>query len=163
MPGAAVSRELPPFDGELLTAHVDVLGRMGCSGFEVGYVNDDVPVELAGWYAHVNYQGMRQIEADHAGPLQACEALARRLLDGGGCKCAARVTLDQADADVPGRCWWRVVDGKRWESSCDAPTMVVPGAKRGDVNAMTAAFAERAAAAARGGNRAERRRRRRER
>jgi hypothetical protein len=158
-----VSTELPPFDGDLLTAHIDVLGRMGCSGFEIGYVHDDVPVEQAGWYAHVNYQGMRQIEADHPGPLQAAEALARRLLDKGGCKCAARITLDPTDADVPDRCYWQIVNGRRWESSCDAPSMLVKGAKRGDVNAMTAAFTERAAVVARGGNRAERRRRRKKR
>jgi hypothetical protein len=33
-------------------------GRAGAREFEIGYLHDDVPLEDAGWYAHVQYQGL---------------------------------------------------------------------------------------------------------
>jgi hypothetical protein len=131
---------------DLVVACADLVGRAGASGFEIGYLHDDVPVEEAGWYAHASYQGARIMVDDHRSPTGAALALAERLLAGATCRCRQPVTL----SDSGNGCRWKLV-GARWEPGCDAPSITVKGAQRGDHVAMQRALAEPA-------NRAERRR-----
>ncbi len=141
--------ELPPMTVEQrqqLIAAADVIGRMGASLFEVGYLDDDA----GRWYASARYAGRRVTSEAHASPWDAADTLARTLMDGGGCKCARRVTLDP---DTPGCLWTRT--GDRWSSSCAAEPIVVGGVvRRGDLNAMRAAYGERVTQVS---NRADRR------
>lgn len=113
--------------------------RAGTREFELGYVHDDVPVEEAGWYAHVTYQGARITVQDHRSPSAAAQALAERILSGGMCRCGKTVTLSD---ERPG-CRWQLM-GKRWEPGCDAPPVSIPDGKRGDMDALRDAIAERA-------------------
>lgn len=81
-------------DQDALDAAVDLVGRSGARGFEVGYVHEGVPVAEAGWYAHAQYGGARITTEDHRGPVEAAEALARRLLTGAKCThCGGLVAL----------------------------------------------------------------------
>lgn len=125
-------------DNEALFAAVDLVGRTGAKELEFGYVHDGVPVEQAGWYAHAQYQGARIMERDQRGPLEAIQALARRLLTGAQCQlCGGLVALDEDGAFafrkavlVDGREWnvdqaaatrqcrWRRI-GQRWVSGCE--------------------------------------------
>lgn len=123
---------MPEFDQDALDASLDVIGRVGAKQFEIGYVHEGVPIEKSGWYAHVQYHGTRVTAQDHCGPVEAAEALARRLLDDGTCAyCGLKVSL----GDYPGkRCRW-TRDGKRWFRGCEAThserdPRVVAAAKR---------------------------------
>jgi len=46
-------------DEDRLTAAVDAVARTGATQFELGYLEDDVPVEEARWWASARYQGVR--------------------------------------------------------------------------------------------------------
>lgn len=121
---------------DVVIACADLVGRAGASGFEIGYLHDDVPAEEAGWYAHAQYRGARITAEDHRSPTGAALALAERLLSGATCRCRQPVTLSDGR---PG-CRWRLV-GQRWEPGCDvAPVRV--SAPRGDHAAMVRAMAE---------------------
>lgn len=136
---------------DIVVACADLVGRAGASGFEIGYLHDDVPVEEAGWYAHAQYKGARITVEDHQSPTAAALALAQRLLDGATCRCRRPVSLsDRRDG-----CRWRLM-GARWEPGCDVPPLTVRGGQRGDHAAIARALADTAPA-----NRAERRARRR--
>lgn len=101
-------------DQDALTAAVDLVGRSGARDITVGYLHDDVPVEEAGWYAKAMYRGAALIADAHRGPVEACEALARRILDGAECAhCRQPVRLD----DEPGCRWTRM--GDRWARGCE--------------------------------------------
>lgn len=126
--------------GDAVVACADLIGRTGATGLELGYVHDDVPVEDAGWYAHATYRGTRLMTEDHRSPSAAALALAERLLAGGMCRCGQRVTLDD---DRPG-CRWQLM-GKRWEPGCDAEPIHMAEGSRGDLGAMQAQMANRAA------------------
>lgn len=126
-------------NGDAVVACADLVGRAGASGFQIGYLHDDVPLEQAGWYAYAQYRGVRITVEDRRSPSEAALALAERLLHGADCKCGQRVTLD----DGRGGCRWRLM-GKRWEPSCDAPPVDVPGV-RGDLPAMNRAMRRAAA------------------
>lgn len=125
-------------DQDAAIAAVDLIGRTGATQFQVGYLHDDVPVEDAAWYAHAQYQGTRVIEENHRGPVEAAEALARRLMTGGRCRCGALVALSddgavfyrgarmadgsswsEADARAAGQCRW-TREGARWYGACGA-------------------------------------------
>lgn len=125
------------FDEDALIAAVDLVGRAGATQFQFGYLHDDVPIEDAGWYAHAQYRGARVIVENRADPVEAAEALARRLLTGGMCThCGGLITLSDAGALVHlgatmadgtvltatrargmAQCRWRRV-GNRWERGC---------------------------------------------
>lgn len=49
-----------PLDDDALLATADLVGRSGATGLEVGYLHDDVPAELASWWATAHYQGARK-------------------------------------------------------------------------------------------------------
>lgn len=126
------------FDQDAFTAAVDLVGRSGARNFEVGYLHDNVPIEKAGWYAHAQYQGARLTAEDQPGPVEAAEALARRILTGGQCAhCGGLVALsddgayayqkahkvdgtpwDIEDAAAAGTCRWRRM-GARWARGCE--------------------------------------------
>lgn len=100
-------------DQDALLAAAALVGRTGARNLEIGYLHDDVPVHEAGWYAHAQYKGTRVIEEDHRGPIEAVEALARRLLDGGQCAhCKQTVTLTDG-----GGCRWTRM-GRQWRRGC---------------------------------------------
>lgn len=123
-------------DEDAVAAAADLVGRTGATGFEIGYLHDDVPVEQAGWYAHAQYRGGRITVQDQPGPTEAAEALARRLLTGAKCRCGRLVSLSDhgavayksttmADgtkwtakqAEKAGLCRW-TRRGRRWEMGC---------------------------------------------
>lgn len=127
---------MPQQDDKVIAA-ADLVGRTGATGFEIGYLHDNVPLEQAGWYAHAQFRGARITAEDHAHPADAAEALAVKLLTGAKCKCGRLVALDPdgaiayrkpvmadgstfsaADARRAGQCRWRR-DGRRWVSGCD--------------------------------------------
>lgn len=103
------------FDQDALDASLDLIGRTGAKQIELGWVHDNVPAEKMGWYAHAQYHGSR-ITAESTGPVEAVEALARKLLDGGQCAfCGLTVSL----GDYPGkRCRW-TRSGKQWVRGCE--------------------------------------------
>lgn len=115
-------------DQDALVAAVDLVGRSGCRDVEVGYLYDEedpppgwpggaVPVEAAGWWAKATYGGAVLMAEDYPGPVEAVEALARRVLDGATCgRCGEPIRL--ADGD-PG-CRWRRY-GDRWDPGCGLP------------------------------------------
>lgn len=124
------------FDQDAMTACADLVGRTGARELEIGYLHDDVPADQAAWYAHAKYRGARITADDHRGPVEAVEALARRLLTGAQCKCGRLVALsddgavafDSAHltdgtewnaehAAAAGQCRW-TRNGNRWVSAC---------------------------------------------
>lgn len=127
----------PWMSGDVIVACADLAGRAGASGFEIGYLRDDVPVQDAGWYAHVNYRGARLMVEEHRSPSAAALALAERILAGAQCRCRRPVTMD----DSRQGCRWRL-SSKRWEPGCDVPPVRVSG-PRGDLAAMQQALDDR--------------------
>lgn len=124
-------------DDDALTAAVDLVGRTGAESFELGYLHDDVPVPQAAWWANAQLRGTRIMVEDQPGPVEAAEALARRILVGGQCQhCGGLVALsDGAAVAYPGpmtdgttwteeairaagQCRWRRV-GPRWVRGCE--------------------------------------------
>lgn len=102
-------------DKDALIAAVDVIGRTGARAFETGYLHDNVPVDQAGWWAKAQWRGIVIIEEDHRGPIEAAEALARRLLTNGVCiHCKKVVTLSNGTL---GCRWTRHKD--RWVRGCE--------------------------------------------
>ena len=123
-------------DEDALVAAADLVGRTGAKEFQIGYLHDDVPAPEAGWYAYAQYNGAR-ITEEGAGPVDAAEALARRLLEGGKCtRCGGLIALSghgafaysapvmtdgstwtAQEAAKAGQCRWTRM-GRRWEASC---------------------------------------------
>lgn len=125
-------------DEDALVAAADLVGRTGATGFEVGYLDEDATVAEARWYAHAQFQGARITVEEHPGPVEAAEALARRLMTGARCRCGAVVALSsagaaffvnarmadgsswpEADARAAGTCRW-TREGARWVGACGA-------------------------------------------
>lgn len=109
---------MPDLDEDALAAAADLVQRSGGTKFEIGYLHDDVPVEQAGWYAAAWYQGARLIE-ESVGPVEAAEALSRRLLAGAACgRCGRPVRLSGPGGTRACR-WTR--QGRSWEPGCGLP------------------------------------------
>jgi hypothetical protein len=103
------------FDDDAVAAVADLVSRTGATSFQVGFLHDDVPAEEAGWYAVAQYRGARITIEDQRGPIEACDALARRLLAGARCtKCGRTITLTAKRAG----CRWRRL-GAKWVAGCD--------------------------------------------
>ncbi len=101
---------------EVIRATADLIGRTGATQFEIGWEHDDVPVELMGWYCKATYQGT-EIRAEGAGPIEAADALARKVLDGGLCMyCKRRITIDNVE-DLE-KCF-RARVGDTWMRGCE--------------------------------------------
>lgn len=131
-------------DEDAVVAAVELVGRTGATGFEIGYLHDDVPSDRAGWYAHAQYKGARISEEDHRGPTEAADALARRLLTGAKCTgCGGLVALSDAGAIAypsatltdgtkwdaktavaATQCRWTRA-GRHWQKGCQLPRKVV--------------------------------------
>jgi hypothetical protein len=91
-------------DEDAVIACVDLAGRTGARNMEFGFLNDDPPHK---WYANARYRGARISVEDLAGPVEAADALARRLLSGAKCMhCRRRVVLSAAPAEGI-VCRWR--------------------------------------------------------
>ncbi len=129
------------FDEDVLVATVGLVGRTGAKDFEIGYLNDEGEPAYeqhgAQWWAKAQYRGARIMVDDHPGPIEACQALAERLLTGAKCKCGRLVALgafgatayaeaQMADgttwtakeAAAAGQCRWRR-RGKHWRRDCE--------------------------------------------
>jgi hypothetical protein len=147
-------------DEDAMVAAADLVGRSGARSFQVGWDCPHTPDEEDGhtcpdvtWHAHAQYRGARLTEERHRGPVEAAEALARRLLTGATCRCGRLATLTDTGGvafDRPrsaiqaqlreiglemvsakraakvGFCRW-TRNGKRWEPSCDVPPIRVKG------------------------------------
>ncbi|HYS41156.1 MAG TPA: hypothetical protein VEO01_36540 [Pseudonocardiaceae bacterium] len=125
-------------DQDAVTACADLVGRTGATNFTIGYLHDDVPPDQAAWYAHAQFRGARITIDDQPGPVEAADALCRRLLDGAKCRCGRLVTLSDSGAVAydstmadgstwtveqarrAGQCRWRRI-GARWEPNCPTP------------------------------------------
>lgn len=112
---------LLPRDADIIVATVDLVARTGARDFNLSYLHDDKPVSEAGWYAEAFYCGARIIAENMPGPIQACEALAHRLLAGQRCKgCDSRVVLSPFTTLVVAErtCLWTRI-GPRWKAACE--------------------------------------------
>jgi len=125
----------PWLNDDVVMACADLAERAGARDFEFGYVHEGVPVEEAGWYAHVNFKGARVIVQDHTSPTNAAFALAQKLLANGLCRCGERVTLTDFNAG----CRWRLM-GPRWEPGCAVDPIEVNADDRGDLDALKRAI-----------------------
>jgi hypothetical protein len=123
----------PVLDQDAVIACADLVGRTGARGFQCGYLTE----EGAGdWYAYAAYRGARVTVEGYPGPSEACDGLARRLLEGGRCACGKLVALSDSgavafasaamadgsewtagQAAAAGQCRWTRM-GKRWVSAC---------------------------------------------
>lgn len=97
-------------DEDAMFAALDLIGRTGAREMQVGYLHDDVPPEKADWWAHAQYRGARIVAEHHAGPVEALESLAERLLTGGKCTQCGKFTTLRDDGGIvfPGA---RLADG----------------------------------------------------
>lgn len=109
-------------DIDAVVACAALVGRSGGKAFEVGFLEDGyvegtVPIEKARWYAQASYMGARLIADEKAGPDEAADALARRILAGGRCtNCGFTVAIGKQHQSK--RCtWYR--DGPVWVRGCD--------------------------------------------
>ncbi len=133
--------QIPPDDLDALKACVDLVGRSGGRGFEIGYLHDGVPIERAGGWAHAQYSGARIAVENQPGPAAAAAALAKKVLTGAKCQCGSLVRLSDdgamfmgtrerpatladgttgsaAEAEAAGQCRW-VREGARWVKGCE--------------------------------------------
>lgn len=108
---------------DAVVAVADLVQRSGARRFEIGWLHDDVPSHLAGWYAHAQYRGARITCEDQPSPQHAADGLAASLLDGGTCRyCGAKTSaaptvLGHYEGGDPGPCVWHR-DGNTWISGC---------------------------------------------
>lgn len=122
-------------DDDALTAAADLVGRTGAQELQIGYLNDEPPHR---WYAHAQYRGTRITVEDQPGPVEAAEALARRLLTGAKCAhCGGLIALSDRGATAyrsavmadgtrwtaeqaraAGQCRWTRM-GRRWARGCE--------------------------------------------
>jgi hypothetical protein len=133
-------------DDDAVTAALDLVGRAGARELNFGYLHEDVPIDEAGWWATASYQGTKITVENHAGPVEALEGLARRLLTGAKCvTCGGLIALSDSGAiGYPGtimadgtrwskedleqarHCRWRR-NGPRWEPGCPTSYPPEPG------------------------------------
>lgn len=94
-----------------LLAATNLIARSGALELELGYLHDTADYRDADWWATARHKGRRTMTEHHLGPVEAAEALARQLVDGGRCTyCAGTITLDTAGtAPTAARCVWRRV------------------------------------------------------
>lgn len=143
------------FDDDAAVAAVDLVGRTGATNLDFGYLHEDAPVAQAGWWAHAQYRGSRITVENQPGPVEALEALARRLLTGARCThCQGLIALSDGGAVAhPGQmldgttwtegelrtvhqCRWRRM-GPRWERGCAADGGGQPRLNRAQRRRMT--------------------------
>ena len=131
---------------DAVAAAAGAVRRAGATEFEVGYLDDDVLVEEARWWASTRVRGRRFMVDDQPGPAEAAEALARKVLRGAKCRCGRLVALDgdpgglggdkvladgtawtHAAQEAAGTCLWRR-HGDTWHRQCESrATRRAPG------------------------------------
>lgn len=100
---------------DAVKACADLVARTGARHFECGYLHDDVPSALAGWYATAVFKGAKVTVEDMASPAEACDALAVRLLSGAQCQhCKGLVALSSGGAFAFRKA--TLVTGERWDA-----------------------------------------------
>jgi hypothetical protein len=133
-------------DQDAVIAAADLADRAGARSLTVGWdcphapdADDEHACEQVTWHATAQFKGTRVTVERHPGPVEAVEALARRLLTGARCRCGKLVALSDEGAWVDpggtlldgtrltpkqakrmGQCRW-TRRGKRWEPGCNAP------------------------------------------
>jgi hypothetical protein len=115
-------------DKDMLLAGVELVGRAGGRDFQVGFLDDDVPMRQARWWARARLHdrpelgdaaGADVIVEDLPGPDFAAEALARKLLDGGTCvHCKKSIKLAAPRSERREVCRYVRV-GPRWKRGCE--------------------------------------------
>jgi hypothetical protein len=105
------------FDQDAVNAGLDLFRRCGAKEVQFGYLHENVPIEQADWYAWAQFHnGEKIMVAGKAGPVEAVETLARRLINGGKCThCLQTMTLSGSARD--GVCRW-TRQGDRWQRGC---------------------------------------------
>lgn len=130
-----------------IRAAVDLVRRTGARGLDLGYLDGILPGRVH-WYAHAQYAGTRITVENHRGPVEALEALARRMLTGARCThCGGLIALTEHGAIAyPGamldgttwteeqlraapQCHYHRV-GARWVRGCEAPRHPTPKRRR---------------------------------
>lgn len=120
---------LPPRAGdyqlnpERAVEAIDMIRRTGATEVEFGFLDEDVPVHLARWWARARWKGATLIEEEHRGPIEALEALVRVATRGALCRrCGRRIHWGAPSRRITlsgNVCGWRRVVG-RWEPGCPA-------------------------------------------
>lgn len=101
-------------------AAVELIGRTGAAEFQFGWLHDNVPFAEAGWYAKARWGGQMVTAEDHVGPVEATDALASKLVEGGMCThCFKPMTLVDDD---PAKCRWALEQSGRflYKRGCEA-------------------------------------------
>lgn len=125
-------KDLPESDGLALRAVAVLAGRTGARQFQFNCKYPDRPFAQQSWWALAVYAGGRRLMADgHVSPQEACDALARRLLDGGQCLGCGKFSFVHCEdgyrvpdaaaaarAKREGVCRWRREGGARWAREC---------------------------------------------
>jgi hypothetical protein len=139
-------------DQDAVVAAADLVDRTGARSLEIGWdcphgpdMPDDHNCGRQTWYAKAQYKHAKIAAEHHPGPVEAAEALARRLLTGAKCRCGGLVSLVDEGAFVypaarlmdgtrwskqqlaeAGQCRW-TRRGQRWEPGCNAPPIRMKG------------------------------------
>lgn len=113
----------PEIDQDAMDAALELVGRTGAQNIQIGYP-DDVPEDNPGstWYARAEFRKGQVHMANHPGPVEALEALARRLMQGGMCThCGKTITLSdpQEPTGTVEFCRW-TRQGAHWVRGCTA-------------------------------------------
>lgn len=141
----------PSPSDERLAAAVLLIGHTGATTFEAGYLHDDVPTAEASWWATATYRGAKISVEKQAGPIEAAEALALRLLTGARCRWCGGISTVSPDGAIAypgstltdgsklpesreglealGQCLWGRV-GARWEPGCIHGASTAPDAPK---------------------------------
>lgn len=112
---------------DAIVASAELVGRAGGKDFEVGFLDEDAPIEQARWWASATFNGAKVIVDEQPSGALACELLARKLLDGGMCTHCKRVVRIRPQGYVDpawnlGKgtkaCSWERV-GPTWKRGCE--------------------------------------------
>lgn len=84
-----------PFDEDAVVAAAELVARAGGRSFEFGFDDENVSMGEPNWWAQATFRGAKIVtERLYPYPHEACEAVARRILDGANCThCGCTVTL----------------------------------------------------------------------
>lgn len=115
-------------------AAVDLTRRAGALGVEIGYE----PTEPPRWYFEARYTATTFTVRGCRTPDQAAVRLAKKLLDGGMCRCGRTGTTDALEGRRSDRCLWQLI-GAKWEPACGATPAPALG-MRGNIADMKAAL-----------------------
>lgn len=110
-------------DEDRMVAAVECIGRGGATELEFGFLEDDVPMDQARWWARARWRGHQVSSDEHRAPWLAMEALMVEVIDRGQCGACGRTVALASTAPAPGArggtvCrWYR--EGRHWLRGCD--------------------------------------------